>query len=574
MGAAGKFSCDGCGKSYSWKAELAGRRVKCKCGQAMTVPREDPAAEVESAGFDDLYALAQGTPVEAAPVTPAAYGGGGGGGGTGLCPSCGSATGAGAVICVSCGHNLKTGKKMKTQKVAVEAGAGGGAGGMLAYAGRRPGEEVAARGGDVFINPVTDLYIPMACILVGTMLSYVEVVYGRGIRSPGLAIMYIGISTLMTILLGVPGVLMTVKMFDLGLGPIGPGLLKIIACLVLPGAVGGVILAFVPAGWYLAWFVSFGVTIVMFMKMLEMDYTETVICSMIIWLVRTWGTVALMALLFGAVFGMGGKSGSSKALQMAAGGGLEDVGDDTGMSKHDYDKHIDELVATSKLTEAKSWLAENPEREFRGQVHEKAVAIVNELYAMGAKNVEVVHFAREKDPDESPSEILVTLPKDKAARKKLFGYQKHMLRKAEEDEEDADEDKGQKALVLMFSGETPREVNKRFEAMKKEAKLIEARQWLTEDAGRLIQNVGHEPSRQMVKELYELGAERVETVWEPRQDINEACTNILITLPTDPKARRDIFMLPKKYEEIPKDFVAQKDIGQKYLMLTYWRHRL
>src|SRR5205807_7472407 len=27
-----KFNCDGCGKSYRWKAELAGKRVKCKCG--------------------------------------------------------------------------------------------------------------------------------------------------------------------------------------------------------------------------------------------------------------------------------------------------------------------------------------------------------------------------------------------------------------------------------------------------------------------------------------------------------------------------------------------------------------
>jgi len=32
-----RFSCDGCNRSYTWKAELAGKRVKCKCGQVMTV---------------------------------------------------------------------------------------------------------------------------------------------------------------------------------------------------------------------------------------------------------------------------------------------------------------------------------------------------------------------------------------------------------------------------------------------------------------------------------------------------------------------------------------------------------
>ena len=59
--AVGKFSCDGCGKTYAWKAELAGRRVKCKCGQALTVPAQDPAAAMYEAppeGFDDLYAFA------------------------------------------------------------------------------------------------------------------------------------------------------------------------------------------------------------------------------------------------------------------------------------------------------------------------------------------------------------------------------------------------------------------------------------------------------------------------------------------------------------------------------------
>src|SRR5438552_17401640 len=67
--AAGRFSCDGCGKTYAWKAELAGKRVKCKCGQAMTVPSEDPAlAEAPPEGFEDLYALAEGPPVQ--PVTP------------------------------------------------------------------------------------------------------------------------------------------------------------------------------------------------------------------------------------------------------------------------------------------------------------------------------------------------------------------------------------------------------------------------------------------------------------------------------------------------------------------------
>src|SRR4051812_30364260 len=50
-----RFSCDGCGRTYAWKESLAGKRVKCKCGQAMTVPDAPPEPEFDA---DALYALA------------------------------------------------------------------------------------------------------------------------------------------------------------------------------------------------------------------------------------------------------------------------------------------------------------------------------------------------------------------------------------------------------------------------------------------------------------------------------------------------------------------------------------
>src|SRR5439155_11483404 len=49
----GRFLCEGCGKSYRWKAELAGKKVKCKCGAVMICPAEEPGAPA-----DDLYDLA------------------------------------------------------------------------------------------------------------------------------------------------------------------------------------------------------------------------------------------------------------------------------------------------------------------------------------------------------------------------------------------------------------------------------------------------------------------------------------------------------------------------------------
>src|SRR4051794_21464067 len=172
MPSTGKFSCDGCGKTYTWKPDIAGRRVKCKCGHVMTVPKAAPAAvaaEPEPAGLDDLYALADGAPVSAAAASAEG----------GDCPSCGAAMDPGSIFCVECGRNRKTGKKLKTQReanagtgggVALASAGGGAAGaGLLGYAtmatgrGARDADDAGkARGSEVFFSPVRALYIPAA----------------------------------------------------------------------------------------------------------------------------------------------------------------------------------------------------------------------------------------------------------------------------------------------------------------------------------------------------------------------------------------------------------------------------
>jgi hypothetical protein len=113
---AGKFSCSACGKTYSWKPELAGKRVKCKCGQPISIPASDPAGADDIGDLGALAALSEGDP-----MTPGAVAGGP------TCPGCGSGVDPSAVLCVNCGQNLKTGKKLKTSKVAVAAGGGGAA---------------------------------------------------------------------------------------------------------------------------------------------------------------------------------------------------------------------------------------------------------------------------------------------------------------------------------------------------------------------------------------------------------------------------------------------------------------
>ena len=53
-----KFGCDACGKLFSWKPAIAGKRAKCTCGSELTVPKEPPG---------------QGSPRDQAPDEDGAY---------------------------------------------------------------------------------------------------------------------------------------------------------------------------------------------------------------------------------------------------------------------------------------------------------------------------------------------------------------------------------------------------------------------------------------------------------------------------------------------------------------------
>src|SRR5262245_48172536 len=115
-----KFSCQSCGKSYRWKPELAGKKVKCKCGAVMTAPAKNPAAAADRGGSDEpdldaLYDLAEegkavAKSAEAAPSL--------------RCPSCKSDLEPGASVCVNCGFNLKTGSKAAPKKAGAAMSAG------------------------------------------------------------------------------------------------------------------------------------------------------------------------------------------------------------------------------------------------------------------------------------------------------------------------------------------------------------------------------------------------------------------------------------------------------------------
>jgi hypothetical protein len=113
------FACTGCGKKYTAKPELLGKKVRCACGTVLSVPDAfQPLPVVED---DGLYDFANdpapltktkptAVPVIAAPALPISI--------PGLkddnyqCPDCSKNMDPGSIICVHCGFNLKTGMKM------------------------------------------------------------------------------------------------------------------------------------------------------------------------------------------------------------------------------------------------------------------------------------------------------------------------------------------------------------------------------------------------------------------------------------------------------------------------------
>jgi len=363
--AAGRISCDACGKSYSWKPEIAGRRVKCKCGSVINVPATDPAAAAAASSpdnFDDLMALGEGAPV----------GGGGGGGdyapavavpvvaagrGGSKCPSCGVNVDPSAVICVNCGQNLKTGKKLKTSKVSDSAGA-------APAAGRAP--EYRSFG--------------------------VKNVAGESMSAEKKKILAIGLSLVLVLLIG--------------------GVITIIVMGLKNDKEHQARLNSKPAK---------------LEKMIEnMDEAGGIGAAM------HDGTL---------LKGVDDPSRQSAEVQIANMKALAKIND-----------RCDAMYNT-KGPEAKAWLAGDPKAYIASHDHAQSIAFVDELAALGVKDIRVGYLPVDDGHGGTTTQgVVATLPTDKAARKKIFAWYDGLDNVIEANDQPHQEEYGQKAISIEFSG--------------------------------------------------------------------------------------------------------------------------
>jgi hypothetical protein len=438
-----KFSCGGCGKTYKWKPELAGKRAKCKCGYVMTVPSEPPGGDE----LDDLYALAEEASAKKHEAVVEGI----------RCPSCGGGMQPGEAMCVSCGFNMKTGRRAAAQAMPVGgavamagAGAGGAASSILAYGGGKVAAKTVGKD-EVGDANLIEYYVPIGLIAFGLFVAILQQM--RFTTSPvgiGIAMGMVIVATVVDLVLMLGACLIAVKLIDASFGSPGPALLKLAAISLTPGAVAATVTFLFQGsvGGFVGWAVALVLYYILFSYLFDLDGSEVMILTFIVWAVRTFVgafiIIALLAVFFGSSGGGGLPFGGGSSASMSAHASSEDA-------------RIDELLGNTKqCVEAQAWLEETGGRIFGKEAHTDCITLVKEAYGAGATKVTAVKDGPVAD------EVIISMPKKADARKRIFAW--HEKNKAKYQWED-ETDEGQRYIVLSFNSMSS--AGERAEAQKK-----------------------------------------------------------------------------------------------------------
>lgn len=152
---------------------------------------------------------------------------------------------------------------------------------------------------------------------------------------------------------------------------------------------------------------------------------------------RVLTAFALAAVCLGAGCG-------KQASSAAAGGGGGDDNSPGGLESR-VDKHGDEIMASSTKAEARQWMKQ-PKHVFFKEDPTQVAGFVEEFYAAGAQQV-LIGDIEDHEGTQYGGGLLVVLPKDAAARTKLFEIN---TRAETAYQEDPVTDKGQKYLFYSF----------------------------------------------------------------------------------------------------------------------------
>ncbi len=433
-----ELKCDACGRRFVFKPEYAGKTLKCKCGQSIKAP-------ATAASLAPIRQTAMATaPAPNAPAAAAVSSGGG----DDFSQLFGEAESEYAMA-PEPPPSAKQKPPIARMAVATATGGAGPTSPLLGYARAvsKPPADDATKAA-----VITDLYVPIAMIIVG-LVAYLFDARLRGAHSPLEASLFVFVSCALNLALVFGTLMVGVKVIGLGLGAVGPALLKIAAVGILPAAVGDLIL------WYTgislpAW----GVTLIMYYLLLyylfDMDGGEIRLVTGIMWAVQfLLGMFVLGALMSGIGFSVAGKTmgpgGAHSLLSGPSEAGF--VPDDEKMSPAEIDKFCDDAIADKSATEAHEWLHPNtPSHVGLGWSQSKMRELADRFVIRGAKKVWTSGVEKDNG-DERCTRLIVELPQDPNKRNGCLSVRDNW-----EDRETGSTDSGQKYITVMIHENKPR----------------------------------------------------------------------------------------------------------------------
>lgn len=366
---------------------MAGKRVKCKCGQVMTVPAAAPGQEDD----DGLYDFAPSSQTEVKkPKVPLAP----------LAPRTGQAE-----------PSLRQGMPSPTAGVAAAA---------VGYRSAPVKKDHFTH--DTLMDMKRDVHVPVGLLIAGFAIYLFYYVYKYEVSGAGIAAVMVGVSliTLIKAILLIGFALMVAGPLGVSFGGIWTAVLKLAAITVFcdgmttwveegmvklagPGGAlyGGIFVFFVAIGVYWLWLIYLfsmdpGDSWMVVCLLAVFDYIcKWVLLILLLATVLNWGGVAAPAVGLGGGGGIGGGGGGGTPSSAAA----------------EQRQTMRELKEQKQLEEAKEFIAGG-----RQAVFTKAV---NEWYEAGAPNV-WFEVSRDFNGKPSPDALWVELPKDKDKRAKCF----------------------------------------------------------------------------------------------------------------------------------------------------------
>ena len=253
MEAAGQFACETCGRKYKWKPSLAGRRVKCACGEEMICPAAPPA------DGDDLYDFA---PPEArtAPTHAAAA-------------------------------------SVATSSVAAQSHAPSS---PLQYQNPRD-RGVTESGSEYFPDKTIDYHLPLALIAGGTLIEVVAALYRGSHSRAGFApyLTDVGLQLVVGTATKLLAVFIAARFRGIELGKLPTAIMKLAAISIAPGAAFTLLspaLAVIPFGILLGLLGQFILYFALLGTLFHMDESDTWYCVCVIFIINVALYFGLMAI--------------------------------------------------------------------------------------------------------------------------------------------------------------------------------------------------------------------------------------------------------------------------------------